>query len=359
MKKIAITTVFTLLSVLSMNAQNGLRMRNRSSSITGDLNFKIFHPNDTTTENVYKTSDIIQYNYLTVQEKKIEFKYDSINNDLYENSKDTIVSEIFDTTYVKEQLKTMEKLRNKLSIMKLKQDTLYFSYIKDLLNHNTSNFIFGTIKSKAFFDIIYDGKGEYFKTLGNTGFSFGSNSASIYAELVSGNLGIFRVSLGSMITSSSDSLQNGKKDEAYQKLVTNGGNTVLNIEYPLMFLHSRDNYYNLISRLIVRGTSDLPAFGTSTQKFAGSASLGIDFYGDASLSNNQLRFFANFNANKIFGTDVFRDNLGIKNNNFTFGQLSLGLVFLQAFKISFTVFTVSSEASLRNKNVVGGGQILR
>jgi len=137
MKKIAITTVFTLLSVLSMNAQNGLRMRNRSSSITGDLNFKIFHPNDTTTENVYKTSDIIQYNYLTVQEKKIEFKYDSINNDLYENSKDTIVSEIFDTTYVKEQLKTMEKLRNKLSIMKLKQDTLYFSYIKDLLNHNT------------------------------------------------------------------------------------------------------------------------------------------------------------------------------------------------------------------------------
>jgi hypothetical protein len=150
-----------------------------------------------------------------------------------------------------------------------------------------------------------------------------------------------------------------KKEEAYQRLVNYGGNTVLNFEYPLAYLHSYNNQYNFISRFISKGTADFPAFGTNTEEWAGSGALGLDFYGDASLSNNDLRFFFNFNVNKIYGTDVFKSNLAIDNNDFTFGQLSLGLVFLENFKISFIISTLSSEKSLRNRNVVAGGQVLR
>lgn len=91
----------------------------------------------------------------------------------------------------------------------------------------------------------------------------------------------------------------------------------------------------------------------------GSGLFGLDFYADAATSNNSLRFFVNLNASKIYGTDVFRDNLGTENTNFTFGQLTMGLIFLENFKISFVVSTFSSESELRNRNIVAGGQVLR
>ncbi|POY38594.1 hypothetical protein C3K47_04145 [Solitalea longa] len=142
-------------------------------------------------------------------------------------------------------------------------------------------------------------------------------------------------------------------------MIAYGGNTVLNIEYPLMYAHSSNNQYNLISRLITKGAADLPAFGTNTEKWAGRGSFGLDFYADAATSNNSLRFFFNLSASKIYGTEVFQENLGTEKSNFTFGQLTLGLIFLENFKISFVVSTFSSEAELRNKNIVAGGQVLR
>jgi hypothetical protein len=208
--------------------------------------------------------------------------------------------------------------------------------------------------------MLYNDEGKRFKALGNVGVYLGDNSASIFSELISGNLGLLRVSFGSMISNSkSDSAEGVRNEQAYQRLVTYGGNTVLNLEYPLMYIHSRNNQYNLISRLIAKGAADLPAFGTSTNKWAGSGSFGIDIYGDASLSNDQLRFFFNFNTQQIYGTDIYQSNLGISNTNFSFGQLSIGLVFLENFKISFIVSTFSSEASLENRNVIVGGQVLR
>lgn len=361
MQKLVLTTILTLISVIGLNAQvAGLKIINQRSSIplNSEKESKVNLVEEN--ESVYKTQDIIEYNYLTKEKTQKKDTINDIINKYYDNSDPKSNSELLDSKKRKSDFKKVDSLRIELKNISIKQDSLYSSYLKDLLNYNNWNWKFGSKKSKALFDIIYDGNGENFKTLGNSGFNFGSKSASIYSELVSGSIYCFRVSLGTMITSSSnDSLQQGKKEEAYQRLVSYGGNTVLNIEYPLMFAHTTDNYLNLISRLIVKGTSDLPAFGTSTDKWAGSGSIGIDIYGDASLSNNKLRFFFNLNENKIFGTDVYRNNLGIANNNFTFGQLTLGLVFSNVFKISFIVATFSSEASLRNKSIIAGGQVLR
>jgi hypothetical protein len=358
MKNLKFTIILTFVSVLSLKAQvTGFKILNQTSSIKetekSDISFK------GTTESVFKTLEIIQFNYLTKVKTAKETELAKLEEGLYQNSIGAAPS--FDETTIKKTSETIISLRKELKVIASKQDSLYFLYTKDYLNFKRRNILsFGSVRSRAFFDMLYGDEGKRFKALGNAGINFGSNTASIYSELVSGNLGLLRVSLGSMISSNSnDSLEEGKKEQAYQRLVTYGGNTVLNFEYPLVYLHSRNNQYNLISRLIAKGTSDLPAFGTSTEKWAGSGSFGIDFYGDASLSNNQLRFFFNLNANRIYGTDIYRDNLGITNANFTFGQLSLGLVFLENFKISFIVTTFSSEGNLRNKNIVAGGQVLR
>ena len=357
MGKIAIITILMLFSAINLKAQSsGFKLSNKISSYLGD--YKGEQDTDNT-EKVYKTIDLIRLNYLKKRKTQVEVELKALTNELFDNSIGNLPE--FDETTIESKSDRITYLRNELNIISIKQDSLNFLYTKDYLNFRNINILtFGSIRSRAFFDMLYGDEGKRFKALGNAGISFGTNTASIYSELVSGNLGLFRVALGSMISSNSnDNLKEGKKEEAYQRLVTYGGNAVLNFEYPLVYLHSKNNLYNVISRLIAKGTSDLPAFGTSTEKWAGSASFGIDFYGDASLSNNQLRFFFNLNANKIYGTNIFRDNLGINNTDFIFGQLTVGLVFLENFKISFIVTTFSSEESLRNKNVVAGGQVLR
>lgn len=360
MQRTILTTIITLFSVINLNAQvNGFKILNQTSSLLeteiAEINFR------GTTESVIKTLEIIQYNYLTITKTEKETELTNLEKELYNNSIGSDGKPPFDGKIIKSKSEIISKLRNELKMIATKQDSLFLLYTKDYLNFKCINILkFGPIRSRAFFDILYGDEGKRFKALGNSGINFGTNTASIYSELVSGNLGLLRVSLGSMISSNSnDNLQEGKMEEAYQRLVTYGGNTVLNFEYPLIYLHSKNNQYNLISRIVAKGTSDLPVFGTSTEKWAGSGSFGIDFYGDASLSNNQLRFFFNLNSNKIYGTDIYRDNLGVANSNFTFGQLSIGLVFLENYKISFIVSTFSSEESLRNKNIVAGGQVLR
>jgi hypothetical protein len=244
-----------------------------------------------------------------------------------------------------------------------KKDKFYYSYAKDLLTRYPYNFFsFGRLRSRAFFDIMYGDEGNRFKALVNAGVNFGANTGSLYSEIVSGNLGIVRVALGTMVSSTSDaegSDVENKTQEAYQRLVTYGGNTVLTIEYPLIFLHSRTYQYNFVTRFVAKGTADFPAFGTNTEDWAGSGSAGLYFYADAALDNNDLRFFADFNYRSIYGSDIFTQNLGLTDNNFGFGQLTVGLVLFENVKLSVILATVSSEESLTNKKIVLGGQVLR
>lgn len=310
---------------------------------------------------VYTTLEIINYNYLNKikNEKQAELK--RLEDQLMNNSNGTDGKPVFDQGTISSKSTSIKKIRIEISKIKSDQDSLYYIYTKDYLNFKKVRILgFGPVRSRAFFDMVYSNGGKRFRALGNAGVSFGNNSGSLYSEIVSGNLGLFRVSLGTMLSNSKNQDENAeKKEEAYQRLVNYGGNTVINFEYPLAYLHSNNNQYNFISRFIAKGTADFPAFGTNTEEWAGSGVLGIDFYGDASLSNDALKFFFNFNVNKIYGTKEFINNLGINKNNFTFGQLSLGLVFLENFKISFIVSTFSSEKGLRNRNVVAGGQVLR
>lgn len=213
--------------------------------------------------------------------------------------------------------------------------------------------------AKGFHKMLYSEGNNNISFIKNTGFSIGDQSGSIYSELLSGNLGAFRVSLGSMIAASNQQDEELKKEEeAYQRLINYGGNTVLTFDYPLFYWKGRSYKSNFLGRFIVKGAADFPAFGTTTDKWAGNGMAGLNLYYDLSLDENNLRFFFDFNGNIVFGTDSFRNNLGVENNNFAFGQLVVGLVVLENIKLSFNLATISSEKVLEGRNVTAGGQIL-
>ncbi|WP_340199415.1 hypothetical protein [Ascidiimonas sp. W6] len=355
--------IFVLLLLLTSTTvicqTSGIKLLNSKSAID-DSTVKTNINRNGKQDSVYITPEIIRYNYNATTIKKLKEQLSGKKDQLYANSIDTVVANRFSDTIIENKLTKIEDTKATLKSLEKEQDSLYHIYTKDYLQYKQFFFLqFGPRRSEALFDYIYGNTGARFKVLNNTGFTFGDNTGSLYSELVSGNLGVFRVSLGTMISSSSsDDSETAKQQEAYQRLATNGGNTVLTFEYPLVYAHSKNNQYNVLSRFIAKGTADFPEFGTTTEDFAGSASFGIDIYADASLSNNALRFFMNFNTNMIFGTDIYQENLGIDSASFSFGQLSLGLVVAENIKLSFIITSFSSEKSLDNGNVILGGQIL-
>ena len=286
-------------------------------------------------------------------------------NELYKAATDvTVVESQRSTTFraIRDNgFKDVNALEAELTKLKFTIDSLNIEYQKEIITSNSLTvFGFKAIKSRAFLDMIYDTKNKRFSSLSSAGINIGDETGSVFTELVSGNMGLFRVSLGSMVaTSSAKDDVKAQQEEAYQRLITTGGNTVLDLEYPFAYVHSNDGLYNFITRFQAKGTADFPAFGTTSDKWAGSIVAGADLYMDIATSNNLLRFFGNFNINKIYGTGTYRDNLGIDKTNFTFGQLTLGLVFKETVRLSFIVLTTSSQGKLTNHNVIAGGQVLR
>ncbi|MFH7018622.1 hypothetical protein [Flavobacterium sp. FlaQc-47] len=205
------------------------------------------------------------------------------------------------------------------------------------------------------------GEGNNF--LGQAGVTLGSNSGAVYTEVGGGSfLKLFRLSLGVMVSNTNaDTTEEEQIAEAYQKLVSYGGNTVLNIEYPWLFYKNDDYNLNILSRLFLKGTADLPAMGSKTEDWAGSGSIGMNFYVDAatiplsSADKDAIKIFFDSNTSCIIGTDVYKANLGIKDSKFLFGQLTAGLVY-KSLKVSFVFATFSSEQTLRNNKTIAGIQ---
>lgn len=363
MKNIFLPFLCLILSFESFSQVSSFKINKQVTSIKQEetKSYSIVKNGKTDSTPVYKTLDMIYYTYAGDYKKDAEQKLAAIKDELYNNAARTDHKPLFDPVTLKTKSDSVHLLQNLVISLQNQQDSLYFEYTKDVLAHDRFNILcFNTLRSRAFFDLAYSSSSKRFRALGNAGLSIGGNAGSIYSEIVSGNMGLFKVGLGAMISNSqNDDDTANMQEEAYQRLVNYGGNTVLTLEYPLAYLHSRNNLYNFISRFTAKGTADFPAFGTNTDQWAGSASVGIDFYGDAALSNNQLRFFFNLNESLISGTDVYKTNLGIDNRNFSFGQLTVGIVFLENYKLSVILSTFSSQANLRNRKAVIGGQVLK
>ncbi len=298
----------------------------------------------------YETLNLIYFKKDSIKIVKLKIDINQIIKSIKDNSDETQDKKLTDNLAIKEKYLLKAEVR---------KDSLYNEYIKDYLEYNPSTIGFWKYRSPALFDLIYhDDSKKRFQLLNNTGFNIGNNTGSIYSELVSGHMYIFRVSLGAMVASNSatDPIES-KQEEAFQRLTTYGGNTVLTLEYPLWYAHTKNNQAIILTRIMAKGTADFPQFGTTSKDWAGSASFGIDFYADVATSNNEIRFFTNVNWNKYYGTNTFAENLAILDNKFSFGQVKLGVTF-KNISLSFIVATFSSEDMLRDRNVIAGGQIL-
>lgn len=371
MKPKFITTLFilTLAFVFFGFAQTpGFKVNSELSTITigtptGRLSDAKTHDNKLLQKletKEYITREIILYNYNAGLIKTKSTSLKNVKNELNDDSK-------LDTPKLtdierKAKLAEIDNYGKEILELEAENKSLYGIYVKDYINYRRCMVLnFGPSRSEAFFEIMYDkNDSKIINVLNNSGFNFGSNTAALYSELASGHLRLFRVSLGAMVVASSeDDPEVAKEETAYQRLATYGGNTVLNIEYPLMYLHSRRKDFNLLSRALVRGAADFPQFGSTTDEVTGNISYGIDLYCDAATGNGQLRFFANFNFYRVKGTNTFKDNLGVTSSAFNYGQLIVGLVVAEKIKLSFVVNTVSSEDALRDATLIGGGQVLR
>lgn len=359
----SVTTLALLVTILSSNLllAQPTSIKLKSNEELPTVSVEVVKERDIWfNKKIYKTEALIQYKYLKKQAEVIQIKIKSIKDDLYTNSNGDISNHYTDDV-IKQKLDEITELNEELDKINKEKHELYIKYSEDFLQYRNFNVLdFGPNRSKAFFNIVYDRDGRVFRPLTNAGVNFGNNTASIYSEIVSGNLGLLKVSFGTMVASNNnDDSTKGKEQEAFQRLVTFGGNTILNIEYPLAYIHSSNNQYNFISRLVGKGAADFPEFGTTTDEFAGSINCGINIYADASLSNNQLRFFLDYSANYYYCSETFKENLGILDTQFTLSQLSVGIVFMQNFKASVILFTNSSEKNLENKRVIVGGQVVR
>jgi len=158
------------------------------------------------------------------------------------------------------------------------------------------------------------------------------NQGIMYSELVAGNIAVFRVSFGAMISAHDDRDQ---QEEALQKLVGGGGNSVLNIYYPL--LYKTGKYIDLYWQLAPKFAGDIPALGSTTDNVTGNINLGSEFYLDISTEDKALNFFAYVRGGYIMGSKGFYENLNIDNKGLLFGQINFGFTLNKNIRISFTI----------------------
>lgn len=307
-------------------------------------------------DNAYNTANWIAKEKLEklISEKKQNIETLTDNFAIPNSTKDPdTIRELTESHY-----KDLEKIDKEIKILEKEKNEYYRKYMKEYIAAETTTWLFNKYDSQAFFDVLYDNQNNSFNTLLNTGLNIGDNSGTIYSELLSDQLWLFRVSLSAIISNSAeDNTLNAAQNEAFQKLAAGGGNTTIKFEYPLIYTHNTSDSFNLIATIFSKGTADFKQFGTQTEDWAGSASIGLNTYVHLSTAESKFRFFALGNFSKIYGNDTFKTNLGIENKNFSFSQLTAGVVVNGFLSLSFILFTGSSESSLRNKNIIAGGQI--
>ena len=210
-------------------------------------------------------------------------------------------------------------------------------------NKNESNFIL---------DFAYgsESNGRFFS---NTGVNLGFNSTSIYSELYNDRAGSFRIGLGVMVNKSSkDSIKQARTDESYQRLLTAGGNTVLNLDYPYVYGRSDSDNFRRIGFFNIRLAADLPDFGSSTDDFLFYVSPGINYYFEFTTKRDVFKFFTEITARYFFGGNKFRDNLNVSEKSFGILKFEIGIQIENLFTISIIPKTIAGVDDFIQNNAL-------
>ncbi len=245
--------------------------------------------------------------------------------------------------------------------------------IKDMENKPLPSSFFPscTYYQQGFYNRLYSKKSDRdFYFVNNAALQINNNANTIESELTSAFLGPFRVSFGTLISnSSSDEETVGEDDEeqiestdetqAFQRLISGGGNIFLNVEFPLYFAEAGPwvGYMSAYGK----GSADFSQISNDIDTSTANGTFGGNFYTSVSTEKNEFNFFANINYGVYFGGDEFYNALKIdsdKDKFFGFGQLIVGVTVFNNVRFSFTTNTFGSDEALRSGNVVFGIQVL-
>ncbi|MGL4597773.1 MAG: hypothetical protein ACRCYO_09600 [Bacteroidia bacterium] len=210
------------------------------------------------------------------------------------------------------------------------------------------------IRSKAFYAFIYGSESNW-SALNNISIQGQGKQASLYTEIASGLIGPFRVGL-SVQVAKSDTI---KVNEARQRLMNGGGNTNIDLQFPLFFSYRKWRCTYVYSS--IKASGDIPQFGTNTERSTGSLNSGLELYQDISTDNKMFNFYLSARASWIVGfSKVYYENLGIKQMSglMPYGQLSMGFTLFGTYRFSIFIPLYAPDQSMLNVPATFGGQVL-
>jgi hypothetical protein len=208
----------------------------------------------------------------------------------------------------------------------------------------------------------------------NASLQISNSGTTVQSELVSSYFGPFRVSFGTIVAnkSSSDETDTASNREAaedettsatqnelsegLQLLQSGGGNVYLNIDYAVYATQTK--FATFYTNLYGRASGLFSQMTNSVDTSTGNACTGINIYGSVAALDRSLVGFLNFNFAGYAGGSQYYQSLNLTDNKlFAFGQLNIGIDFKNAFRLTYTPFTLGSDESLRKISGTIGIQI--
>ena len=293
--------------------------------------------------------------YYTNQIGKVTTKTDKLKNDLNEASKvDDNRTRI--NTYEKE-IKELEKEKNRLEVEK-----------KRKLNPSLNNYYWllpskNHIYRNAFFEDTYNNSTTETNYLNAFSVVGSPNGITGQSELVADNMKMFRITFGTVITATNDSLTTeSTRVDALQRLINGGGNFYFDLTLPLAttIKGNNEDLINFYAFTNIKAASDIKGYGNNIATSTYNSSGGLNLYSDISSENRKFNFFVIANSNYYYGcTKEFYENLDIHHNHgFLSGKITVGVTLLNQFRFSANVLTYGSEPSLRSEKISAGLQFL-
>lgn len=170
------------------------------------------------------------------------------------------------------------------------------------------------------------------KLINNLGFQVLGDRGAVYSEVVSdvfNTMQPIRVSLDAALVATTDDATGEK--QAVQKLLANGGNIALNFSTPL--LYAKSDRLALYADAQLRGVGDFPVAGSITDTIAVNGSFSINVYGEVSTLKKLFSFYTHLKTGVYAGSDIFYENLDIKQKPFLISQLAVGVSVAQSVKL--------------------------
>ncbi|CAM4276463.1 hypothetical protein [Flavobacterium terrigena] len=267
-----------------------------------------------------------------------------------------------------ENTNRMNKYKDEIQVLNNEKLNLSIERVRVLspkVNHYNAWFPTWDEKYRnAFFEDVYNnttGKANFLNAFSVVGNPKGITGQS---EIVADKIQMLRVTFGTVISASNDSLTNTNTQvDALQRLINGGGNFYFDGSLPFLTTikgNDENELLHFYSFLNAKVAADIKGYGNNLDASTYNSSVGFNCYGDMSSENKKFNFFLVTSTNFYWAsTKEFYDSLGIDHNHgFLSGKLTIGVTLLNQFRFSANVLTFGSEEVIRSSKIGFGLQFL-